>query len=218
LVNDDKLLEIGELLGAELLVIGSIGKLGTTYTIDLRLVEVASGEIIASYFKDHRGAVDGLLGQFQLIAAEIAGKESDYEAIQASQSIPVNVAGLVLSDVLTAQIQAQNDAREDLSKFAWGLGGAASGAGGSCLFPVVGGAAGAGVAYGAGYLMNASPPPQRLASIQTADMAIQNAYIKAYEKELKKSRAKWGGSSGILGCCAATILVLSVLTSASAGA
>ena len=76
-VSDEKLVEIGELLGAELLVIGSIGKLGSTYTIDLRLVDVQSGEITASYFKDHRGEVDGLLGLFRIIAAEIAAKESN---------------------------------------------------------------------------------------------------------------------------------------------
>ncbi len=200
-----------------MLVIGSIGKLGSTYTIDLRLVEVSTGQIIASYFKDHRGEVDGLLGQFQLIAGEIAGKETAHEAIKASETVKP-APSPVLTDILSAQIQARNDAREDLSKFAWGVGGAASGAGGSCLIPVVGGAAGAGAAYGAGYLMNASPPPERLAAIQSSEMSIQTAYIKAYEKELKRSRAKWGGMSGIMGCCVTTLLVLSVLTSAGAGA
>jgi len=216
-VSDDKLQEIGELLGAELLVIGSIGKLGSTYTIDLRLVEVSTGEIIASYFKDHRGEVDGLLGQFQLIASEIAGKETAYEATKSSEVLMAPTSGLVLTDILSAQIQARNDAREDLSKFAWSVGGAATGAGGSCLIPVVGGAAGVGAAYGAGYLMNANPPPERLAAIQSSEMSIQTAYIKAYEKELKKSRAKWGGISGVMGCCVTTILLLSVLTSAGAG-
>ena len=217
-VNEDKLVEIGELLGAELLVIGSIGKLGSTYTIDLRLVDVQSGEIIASYFKDYRGEVDGLLGQFRIIAGEIAGK--DLVAPLLPRVLPVSVASntvttTVLSDLAEAQLKAKKDAAEDYSKFIWGVGGAASGAGGSCLVPAVGGAIGAGAVAGAGYVMDASPPQSRMEEIASEEATLRLVYIQTYEKELKKNRAKWGGGGGMFGCCFATIAITMLISSTS---
>ncbi len=215
-VSDDKLVEIGELLGAELLVIGSIGKLGSTYTIDLRLVDVQSGEIIASYFKDLRGEVDGLLGLFRVIASEIAGKE--YTAPTAVQAPTTQISSNIVTTPVfgssaAAELQARQDAADDYSKLIWGASGVVGGTGGSCVFPVVGGLLGTGTVAAAGYIVDASPPQSRLDQIANEDTATRQAYLKTYEKELKKNRAKWGGGGGMLGCCVTTLLIGMALSS-----
>ena len=215
-VSDDQLVQIGELLGAELLVVGSIGKLGSTYTIDLRLVDVQSGEIIASYFKDYRGAVDGLLGQFRIIAGEIAGvgnQTASTSEAHATELVSNTTTTTVGFDLVTIQQQARTDANADYSKLAWGAGGAVGGSAGGCLLGAVGGLAGAGAAAGAGYLVDAKPSPQRLENLENSDALIQQTYIQAYEEQLKKNRATWGAGGGLLGCCAGSLLAGLILAS-----
>ena len=65
--------EVGELLGVTLMVAGSIGKIGSTFSINLRTIEVSTGEIIQSIMRDYRGEIDGLLGEMLPIANELAG-------------------------------------------------------------------------------------------------------------------------------------------------
>ena len=52
---DDCLLEVGKILGASSIIIGSIGKVGNIYTISARMVDAESGEIkkAISYDSDY---------------------------------------------------------------------------------------------------------------------------------------------------------------------
>ncbi|MCH7574694.1 MAG: DUF2380 domain-containing protein [Candidatus Marinimicrobia bacterium] len=54
--SDECAVEVGQLLGVTQMLAGSIGKVGSTYSIDLRLVDVATGEIVKSVTHDYRGA------------------------------------------------------------------------------------------------------------------------------------------------------------------
>ncbi len=53
--------EVGQLLGCEHMLAGSFGKIGNVYTIDMRIIDVASGSILRTTSYDVRGAVDLLL-------------------------------------------------------------------------------------------------------------------------------------------------------------
>ena len=64
--------EMGRLLNVQKMISGTIGKLGKTYTIDLSLIDVQTGEIEKSFFRDFKGEIDGLLDLMQLIATQIA--------------------------------------------------------------------------------------------------------------------------------------------------
>jgi TolB-like protein len=64
--------EMGRLLNVQKMISGTIGKLGKTYTIDLSLIDVQTGEIEKSFFRDFKGEIDGLLDLMQLIANQIA--------------------------------------------------------------------------------------------------------------------------------------------------
>lgn len=53
--------EIGRLLGARKVLIGSVGKVGDTFTVSLRMVNVETGVVSQTAHKDYKGKIDGLL-------------------------------------------------------------------------------------------------------------------------------------------------------------
>ena len=66
--------QVGQLLGVTQMIAGDLGKLGSTYTIDLRLIDVESGKILQSKTQDYKGEIDGLLDVMKVIANSFAGK------------------------------------------------------------------------------------------------------------------------------------------------
>ncbi|UCD37148.1 MAG: PEGA domain-containing protein [Fidelibacterota bacterium] len=59
--SDECAVEIGQLLGAELILAGSFGKIGSTYTIDMRIIDVTTGGILETASYDIRGEIDQVL-------------------------------------------------------------------------------------------------------------------------------------------------------------
>ncbi len=53
--------EVGQLIGAERMVGGSVGKVGNVYTLSVRMFEVETGRIMAAASGDYKGSVDVLL-------------------------------------------------------------------------------------------------------------------------------------------------------------
>ncbi|MBL7995749.1 hypothetical protein JNM05_10295 [bacterium] len=66
--------QVGQLLGVTQMIAGDLGKLGSTYTIDLRLIDVESGKILQSKTQDYKGEIDGMLDVMKVIANSFAGK------------------------------------------------------------------------------------------------------------------------------------------------
>ena len=66
--------QVGQLLGVSQMIAGDLGKLGSTYTIDLRLIDVESGKILQTKSQDYKGEIDGLLDVMKVIANSFAGK------------------------------------------------------------------------------------------------------------------------------------------------
>ncbi len=69
--------QVGQLLGVELIVAGDIGKLGRTYSIDLRMIDVSSGQIVQTETQDHNGEIDGLFAAMAVIGNSFAGIKSN---------------------------------------------------------------------------------------------------------------------------------------------
>ena len=64
----------GQLLGIDQIVVGSIGKLGSSYVLSLRRVDVGTGQILASSSRNQRGALDELLdGAVVEAVADLSG-------------------------------------------------------------------------------------------------------------------------------------------------
>ncbi|UCH62825.1 MAG: hypothetical protein JSU77_13755 [Fidelibacterota bacterium] len=71
--SDECAVEIGQMLGVTKMVAGSIGKIGATFTVDLRTINVGTGAIINTMTRDYRGEIDGLLTQIERISWELVG-------------------------------------------------------------------------------------------------------------------------------------------------
>lgn len=59
--SNECVVEAGKLLGVQKMLAGSIGKFGTVYTLDLRLIDVETGRIESSSSYDYQGAMENLL-------------------------------------------------------------------------------------------------------------------------------------------------------------
>lgn len=67
--------EAGRRQGAEFVVIGYIGKIRDTYTVDIRMVNCTLGNIESSFSEDYKGDIDGLVGLMEKVAKRMAGIE-----------------------------------------------------------------------------------------------------------------------------------------------
>ncbi len=68
--------QVGKLLGVEKMVAGDIGKMGQVYTIDIRMISVATGKIEHTESQNHKGEKEGLLDMIEAIAFVLSGKSA----------------------------------------------------------------------------------------------------------------------------------------------
>lgn len=69
----DCAVEAGKILGMEQMVSGTVGRLGSLYTVDISLINVETSRIMKSLTRDHRGEIEGLIGIMKSVADELAG-------------------------------------------------------------------------------------------------------------------------------------------------
>jgi len=81
--------EMGRMLNVQKMISGTIGKLGSTYTVDLSLIDVETAQIEKSFFRDYKGEIDGLLNNMQVIANQMA--EIVYAKPQPVQQNPAKI-------------------------------------------------------------------------------------------------------------------------------
>ncbi len=72
--------EVGKLLGVERMVAGEVGKMGQVYTIDVRIIDVSTGEILKTQSQNHKGGKEGLLDVMEAMAYTMVGKTAPKKA------------------------------------------------------------------------------------------------------------------------------------------
>ena len=75
-VSDECAAEVGQLLGVQFMISGTIGKLGDTFTIDVKMFSVETGATERSVNATHKGDISGLLTEMQILAWEIVGLQA----------------------------------------------------------------------------------------------------------------------------------------------
>lgn len=65
--------QVGQLLAVEYIFAGSVGKIGNTYTVDLRMINVTSGKIEKNKSFNHKGSTEGLIELMKEAAYGFAG-------------------------------------------------------------------------------------------------------------------------------------------------
>ena len=71
--TDECAAEVGQLLGAQYMISGSIGKLGQTFTVDAKLVSVTTGAAERTKTASFTGPIAGLITEMEILAWEISG-------------------------------------------------------------------------------------------------------------------------------------------------
>lgn len=87
--SDECAVEVGRLLGVELMLAGSIGKIGPIYSLDMRIINVETGEFIKTASHDIRGSIDVVLTEG---LAEVARLISGIPGAKAEPSRPAGPA------------------------------------------------------------------------------------------------------------------------------
>ncbi len=62
------LVEVGQLLGAQKMIGGTIGKLGNVYAVELRMIDIQTGRVDLTFSKNYTGDVSTLLGAMKQAA------------------------------------------------------------------------------------------------------------------------------------------------------
>ena len=75
-VTDECAAEVGQLLGVQFMINGSIGKIGDSFTIDVKMFSVETGTTERSSNVTHEGDIEGLLVEMQILAWNIVGLEA----------------------------------------------------------------------------------------------------------------------------------------------
>jgi TolB-like protein len=78
------MVEMGQLLGVEMLISGSIGKLGTLYMVNVRMIDVGTAQIVKVVSEDIKGGIEGVVTRLKTIAVQLV---SDDEPIMESELV-----------------------------------------------------------------------------------------------------------------------------------
>ena len=95
--TDECAAEVGQLLGAQYIISGSIGKLGNTYTIDAKMVSVTTGAAERAKTVSYKGEISGLIVEMEILAWEIVG-------LKAPQRLLIKRGGASMDDKMTVAI------------------------------------------------------------------------------------------------------------------
>lgn len=84
--------EVGQLLGIDRMVVGSVGKLGKTFVLVARMVDVASGEVLRSSTRQAPGEIDEILTSLvPQVGGDLLGRAgSGYPPPEVKFSSPVS--------------------------------------------------------------------------------------------------------------------------------
>jgi len=74
--NAECAVEVGKLLVAKKIIFGAIGKIGDTYSVTVRIIDVSTGKIDFADGEDYKGDTEGLLGVFDRLAQKLTGTYS----------------------------------------------------------------------------------------------------------------------------------------------
>ncbi len=101
--SNDCAVEVGQLLGVTVMLAGSIGKVGSTFSIDLRTIDVETGRIGRSLMRNYRGEIDGLLDEMGYVAADLVNLLRS-EGIEAPPAAPLPPFAAIHTEPANAQV------------------------------------------------------------------------------------------------------------------
>ncbi len=109
--SDDCAVQVGQILGVTHMLAGSIGQVGSTFIILARLIDVETGQIMATANRRIKGTLDDLLDEMPPLAKEIIGINRVSERVQPDSAESISpvpndaelTPGLVRGDSLATE-------------------------------------------------------------------------------------------------------------------
>ena len=94
--SEECAVEVGQLLGVQNMIGGSIGRVGETFTLDVRMISVQSGVSLVTKQKTYAGKIDGLIIEVEVLAYELYGTTVPDE-LEARRKTGVPVAAVAVA-------------------------------------------------------------------------------------------------------------------------
>jgi TolB-like protein len=100
--------QAGEYLGADLVVVASASRVGTTHVITAKMIDVVTGEIVAQASAEQKGAIDVLLEVARLVGRQLAGLEvtEPVAAAKTEAAAATQPAAAKSDPMITMQLQS----------------------------------------------------------------------------------------------------------------
>lgn len=70
-ITDECAVEAGKLLGATYIVTGTIKREGSSYTVEMKILDVSTGESRGSLTRDYQGEIDGMISLINSMSPEV---------------------------------------------------------------------------------------------------------------------------------------------------
>ncbi len=109
-VDDACLVEMGQLLAVHYMFMGHVGRVGATFSVSVRQIDVQSGRVVKDITENHRGDIDDVLTKVMpSVARQLAGLE---EIIQQRRAWPWIVGGVLAAGAVPVVLFLSNS-RDD---------------------------------------------------------------------------------------------------------
>ena len=118
IVADSSGIEVGKLLGAQFVVIGSVGQVGKLTILNSRIVSVESGEIVAKAADNYEGPVEGMLRVAETNALQLLGISQPVSSRIEQQQAPATNVPSTGMWIMRENVQAEPAATEARKKAA----------------------------------------------------------------------------------------------------
>lgn len=99
-------IEIGQLLAVKYMVMGRIGKVGETYTLSIRLVDIGTGKIVKDIVEKQKGEIDDLLGEAIPLAVQKLAFNNDEVVPKTKRKKAPLIAGVTGAVVAAGAVAA----------------------------------------------------------------------------------------------------------------
>lgn len=216
--------EMGQMLGAQEIIVGSVGLIGTTYSINVRSIEVESGKILRTASRDFRGEIDYVLTPgMQMIASQFldqtqpvvsSGDRNRPPATNVSQQIDRVLSNIqpywdeVRKRTIGPEVFqgddayeiALRDARYDVDNEKWLLGPGCAGAGCGTCNPFLGSVI-VPITLGWALVGDVHVPARRWKKVNDLDENQKATYLKTYKAQVRRTRFQktlYGATGGFI--------------------
>ncbi|MFH1852084.1 MAG: hypothetical protein ABIA75_07030 [Candidatus Neomarinimicrobiota bacterium] len=217
--------ELGQMLGAEEIIVGTVGLIGSTYSINVRSIAVMNGKILRTASRDYRGEIDQVLTpgmrevarQFleqqvsiQTVprtivnqSTEIVGQLDEiFVELKPYWDEVINRTGgpAVPGDDSRIYDMAVNDARRDIDNEKWLFGPSCAGAGCGTCNPFFGFAI-IPATLGWAIMGDVHVPARRWRQVAELAETEKSVYLKTYKAQVRRTRFQrtlYGATGGFI--------------------